>query len=58
MHGDFELFELPVSELGFLDADLDPPFFFIAVFRIRMDPGIFADPDPVFTNPDPSVLLL
>ena len=24
-----------------------------AVFRIRMDPGFFADPDPDFKNPDP-----
>ena len=24
----------------------------VAVFRIRMDPGFFADPDPDFINPD------
>ena len=26
-----------------------------AVFRIRMDPGFFADPDPDFKNPDLSI---
>ena len=26
---------------------------FKAVFRIRMDPGLSADPDPDFKNPDP-----
>ena len=25
----------------------------LAVFRIRMDPGFFADPDPGFKSPDP-----
>ena len=25
------------------------------VFRIRMDPGFFADPDPGFKSPDPSI---
>ena len=28
---------------------------YFTVFRIRMDPGFFADPDPDFKNPDPSV---
>ena len=27
----------------------------IAVVRIRMDPGFFADPDPGFKSPDPSM---
>ena len=27
----------------------------IAVFRIRIDPGFFANPDPDFKNPDPSI---
>ena len=26
-----------------------------AVFRIRMDPGFIADPDPGFLSPDPSI---
>ena len=26
---------------------------FLPVFRIRMDLGFFADPDPSFKNPDP-----
>ena len=25
------------------------------VFRIRMDPGFFADPDPGFKSPDQSI---
>ena len=28
---------------------------FYSVFRIRMDPGFFADPDPGFESPDPSI---
>ena len=28
---------------------------FKSVFRIRMDPGFFADPDPDFRNPDPDL---
>ena len=26
---------------------------YLSVFRIRMDPGFFANPDPDFKNPDP-----
>ena len=42
-----------LNEVGKFFVPFSPSY--LPVFRIRMDPGFFADPDPGFKSPDPSI---